>query len=223
MTDVVTTPPIAVLKARGVPVKLHVLERNAEGRWVRTFGEAGDPVLEDRYVQMTNAVLADIESPLNGWGSADAWRDALQATPRDAMQRTLALCLDWWAVTIGMEEPDSRRAGVAMLDAESDAYASAVGAAYMLANGVVPERVGEVMAAGIKSAAELRNRIMGRLADTAEAMTREAMEASKRALDELDQLDAIPTSPNDPPTTPSEPGSPSGTDTTPEPSTSSGP
>lgn len=222
--EVIGATPAAVLRNRGVPIRLHRLERDpATERWRRVHAESGEPEFEDHHVQMTNAVLSDVVDPINGWGSLDAWQKALRADPHDTLQHTLALCLDWWKVLPdGAEEPDARRAGVAMVDAELESYSAAIGAAFMLANGVRPERVGEVLAAGIASAAELRGKMMDRLADTAERMAKANNDRIRRALDEADAAETTQTSPGEEGSTPSTTGSGSGSEPEPGPSTSSG-
>lgn len=222
--DVVGPTPAAVLRNRGVPIRLHRLERDAVSeRWRRVYTEAGEPEFDEHWVQMTNAVLADLVDPVNGWGSLDSWQKALRADPHEALQHTLALCLDWWkAMPDGVEEPDSRRAGVAMVDAELESYSAAIGAAFMLANGVRPERVGEVLAAGIASAAELRGKMMDRLADTAERMAKESTDRIRRALDEPADAGTTRTSPGGEASTPLTTGSGTGSEPEQGPSTSSG-
>lgn len=219
--NVLGSPPPAVLKSRGVPIKVHVLAKNDEDRWVRSM-DGDEPVIDTVYVQMTNAVLTDLTDPLVGYGSLDLWQHALSNDTYRALQNTLAMCLDWWIVLPGgQESPDGRRAGRAMIDGEVDSYSSAIGAAFMLANGVRPERVGEVMAAGITSAAGIREQMMDKLADAAMEAAQESTDRLKAALD-ADADETTPTSPSSPTDTPSSSGSPHGSEQVATPASSGG-
>lgn len=170
-----------VLKNRGVPVRVHVLEQDAAGRWARSYEADGQtPVTEQVWIQLTNDVLASIEEH---WGSLDEWQKASQTKPFLSIGATLAICFDWWKdSTSGEELPDGRRGGRAMLDGSLEVYTSAVGAAFMLANGIAPDRVGKALTDGLaatqKARARLVDETMTKLDEaTAEAETLEAHES----------------------------------------------
>lgn len=157
----------AVLKNRGVPLRFHVLAVGEDGNPASPYARKMDgdaetalPVFEERFVQFTSAVLVDMENPDVGWKDLDAWEDALSRQPTVTLVRTLALVLGLTvpgrATAGGEPVPDLRRVGVMMLDGEIDEYATAIGAAFMLAQGISPERAGEALRAGVKNAAEVR-------------------------------------------------------------------
>lgn len=216
-------PNAQVLKNRGVPVILHVLAGDDEPGgparpYKRTFtsdDESAEPILCTRWVQFTNSVIADIEDTEMGWGDQDGWQDALSKQPFLTLCKTLAISFEWWVPeqvnATGGPVPDQRRAGKAMLDGQIDTYATALGGAYSLSQGVTPEQAGEIMRAGIKSAAELRPLI----ASEVEKMIAEEEAAIQRARGAL----ATPTSPDE--STPSDSNSDSGSVPA-VPSTSSG-
>lgn len=219
----VRVPPVAVLKNRGVPITLHTFAEAVEGdrTYVRAFdgeGEDAEPVLEHRFLQFTNAVLADLESDDVGFGSMDAWQDALGVRPFVTLTRTLAIALEWWVpgalTATGSPVPDLRRAGKAMLDGKTDDYSTIVGVAFALANGVAPERAVDLLKAGVKNAAELRP-LIDREIDKLLADEERAIQRARDAL-----ADDTPTSPSDP-ATPGSSGSPDGSGQA-EVSTSSG-
>ena len=72
------TPTAAVLRNRGVPVQVHVVEAESATRFVRTFDEAGEPVFETRSVALTAWTLARIEER---WGDLDGWQKATEGKP----------------------------------------------------------------------------------------------------------------------------------------------
>lgn len=130
-----------ILKNRGIPAKFHTLDQNpATKRWVRKEDEAREMVFETGYLQMTNSVLADIEDPFIGWGSLDAWQQALQDKPFMTLTATVALLRDW---RMDDDRPDRRRAGAAMIDGGVTDYSVAVGTAFMIANGAPEDQVGK--------------------------------------------------------------------------------
>lgn len=156
-------PGPAVLRNRGVPVLVHVLARDAEHRlavpYQRTFDEADEPILETRWIQFTNAVLADIEAR---WGDTDSWQGALSDNPYRTLAETLAIAFGEWHTDEagGPPTPDVRLVGTMMRDGiDSTAYSTAILGAYLLSQGVEPERVGESLRREYAKAAETAHRI----------------------------------------------------------------
>lgn len=206
-------PTPQVLKHRGVPITVHALGETAEGRatYERRFdgeGENASPVYEERWLQFTNSVLVDMENPAIGWADLEGWEDDLQKRPTVALVRTLALALEVWVpgkhTETGDPVPDLRRTGKMLLDGQTDEYATAVGAAFMLSQGISPERAGEALRAGVKNAAEVRPLIDAEVQKML-AKEQETMEEAFRALNVAADT---PTSPSEPPPgTPGTPGS----------------
>jgi hypothetical protein len=137
MSGIVTVPDLAVLRNRGIPVKVHVLDDDGN----RTFDSSGEAITAEAFVRFTNNVLADLTEP-DQYGSLDGWEAAIEDNPALAIPNTLAVC---WDVT-------RRRAGDLMLDNVLDDYATAVGGAFAMANGVPPDSVVKVLVAGIAAA-----------------------------------------------------------------------
>lgn len=159
--------PASVLKNKGIPVPVHALETGPDGNpalpYRRLVTQAGDPVEVEMWVRLTNLGLADLEEK---WGGLQQWQEALASKPFSTLLDTLAIV---W------EEP-RRAAGLRMIDGGTDDYSTAIGAAFMLANGVPPERVGEVIARGVRASAAERARLLDEglreiLADDGEALT----------------------------------------------------
>ena len=154
-------PTTAVLKNRGIPVKLHRLVTDEYGQVVRPTQRLYDaedvPVIEEVWLQLTAAVIADIEET---WGDLDGWQKALSTQAYKALTTTVALAFEWFTTgPDGLPVADSRRAGKAMIDGEIAGYSTAIGCAFMLAQGFPPEKVGEALRAGVvevkKAMAEL--------------------------------------------------------------------
>lgn len=195
MSAVVGTPTPQILQNRGVPVKFYSIEQAEGGRWVRKYDDLGEAITEVKYLQMTNAVLSDIEDEVVGWGGMEGWQNALQSQPFRTLGKSMALLLGYWlpANGDGVSLPDIRRAGQAMIDGETSAYQVALLASFMLANGAPGDRVGKQLAEQLSAAGK-----------QAEKMWAEAFEESK----EPGGVNATPTLPNA--DTPSLPGSETG-------------
>lgn len=224
----VRVPGPQVLRNRGIPVKVHRLVLDGAGDPVRPYqrefdgtGENAELLTDEVWVQLTNAVLADFEDDEIGWGSLDNWQAALVETPYKALVRTFALALGYHVPGMstpgGSPVPDLRRAGTLMLDGLTDDYATVIGAAFALANGVSPERVGELLRAGVRNAAELRPLIDAEVQKMLE--DEEASMAEARRLRDAVYGDGTPT--NQTSGTPSPNGSELGSEPA-VPSTSSG-
>lgn len=137
MSGIVTVPDLAVLRNRGIPVKVHVLDDDGN----RTFDSTGEAITTEAFVRFTNNVLADLTEK-DQYGSLDGWEAAIEDNAPLAIPNTLAVC---WDVT-------RRRAGDLMLDNVLDDYATAIGGAFAMANGVPPDSVVKVLVAGLAAA-----------------------------------------------------------------------
>lgn len=151
MSPVARTVDATILRNRGIPIQLHALTEREGGGYDRAFAD-GEAQFDEVYLSFNNSVLADIEG---FFGDLDGWQDALDTQPRRALTQTMAFALEH--ITIGPDGksiPDTHRTGKAMIDGESAAYSTAIGAAYMIAEGIPPEKAGEVLAAGLKGIEE---------------------------------------------------------------------
>lgn len=211
-------PPPHVLKNRGVPVRVHALVVDDAGApmvpYARRFegdGEDSAPVFEERFIQFHNAALVDMENVHVGWADLDAWEDALAKSPTSALVRTFAIVFGAWvpglAGPTGDPVPDLRRTGLMLIDGDADTYATAVGAAFMLAQGVSPTSAGEVLRAGVKNAKDVRPLIDAEVQKMLRA-EQEQIEAALRAAG-AESLDT-PTSPSEKPDSLGVPGTTGG-------------
>lgn len=176
------TPTAAVLRNRGVPVQVHVVEAETALRFHRKVDDdTGEPVFETRYVALTAWTLARIEEK---WGDLDGWQKAAEAQPYLTAIESLALVWDLPAPAVG----------TMLLDGDLEDYNTALAAAFMLANGADGDAVVRVLTASVK---------VGKVAKAAVAD-----EAAKiatdldKAMEDLDQAIA-----DTPGTSGSEPGS----------------
>jgi hypothetical protein len=223
--------PPAVLKHRGVPVRFHALVLGEDGAPVRPVarrfdgdGDSAEPVFEERWLQFTSSVLVDFENPSIGWADLDAWEDALGKSPVPSIVRTIALALELWVPGMstpdGYPVPDLRRAGTMILDGELDDYAAAIGCAFMLSQGIAPERAGEAMRVQVKAARDLRPLVDTELQRMLAAEV-EAQDEAFRLLNEAAANRDTPTNP-DGTTSPGTPGTPSGVEGVGTPASSGG-
>ena len=118
-----------VLRNRGIPVVLAVLDTNGEQSGTETI-----------YVRFTMNTLADIEER---WGSTLNWQVAVAEKPVTTTRATLALALGYIG-TAGEFELGRR-----MLTAQNSAYGAAIGGAWALANGVDPFALAESLNAAL--------------------------------------------------------------------------
>lgn len=183
MTGVLNPEATAqVLRNAGIPVKTYVLARAADGTLERPYRRAadevtGEPLLEWRYVRISNAVLAAVETPEpTGWGSVGGWETALADTPFRAIAQTLAICWGLFVNDSGLAAPDVAQAAAALVDGEIEGYSLAVANAFLMSQGVDPQRVGEHLAAEIRSLRTQREAIE-------EAVRKETLETEKRRAD----------------------------------------
>lgn len=198
--------PPAVLKHRGVPLRFHALVTGEDGNPVvpharRFDGEDEDatPVYEERWLLLTSSVLVDLENPTIGWADLDAWEDALGTNVHTTIARTLALALEVWVpgehAPDGSPVPDLRRVGKMMVDGMIDDYAAAIGAAFMLSQGIAPERAGEALRVQVKAAKDLRPLVDTELQRMLAAEA-ESQEEAFRLLREAQDAQGTPTSPS---------------------------
>lgn len=178
---------------------VHVVEQDPDGlRWNRVYDGEGDtavPVKETVYVRFTNLSLADVESK---WGDFDGWQKALEDRPYNTLLDTFGFI---WEVP-------RAKAGKMMLDDDTDDYSTAVGAAFMMSQGISGDAVVRVIARGVSSAKDLRERLAVEGLKAVEEAEREEDEAL--AASRADDVPAIPTPPS--PSLPTSSGSRDGYD-----------
>lgn len=166
-------PSPAVLKNRGVPVPVHKLS-DGDGTLPpsRVYNDAEEPVFEDRYVKITNNALSDIEDLDYGFGGLEEWQAELNSRAYTTVRKTLAIV---WGY-----DPRNRlhllEVGQAMVDGQIDTYVTALGASYMIANGLDPTAAGELLEIGMDAASEKRQRALTAMSE----LIREAKEEEEK-------------------------------------------
>lgn len=182
MSAIQGTPSVQILKNRGVPVLVHAVEPDIDGvRWNRVYDANDAPVHETDFVRFTALSLSDIE---DRWGGNDGWEKALEEKPYTTLIDTFAI----------MWECSRQKAGKRLIDDAVDDYSTAVGAAFMQANGIEGDAVVRVIASGVKSARQLRERLSAEGAKVVQEMEKQEAEAeAQRAADDA-PANAIPTS-----------------------------
>lgn len=158
----------AVLKNRGVPMTVHVVVRDGDGNPTaeRALDDADQFVMEPapRYIRFDNNILSDVEDPELGWGSIDDWEEALSTAPFRTVRATLALC---WG--FNPQDREALRVVGAICPDATEEVGTLIGAAYMLANGMDPQLVGEAIRQSeiglAKTAAATRERLAAALVE----------------------------------------------------------
>ena len=189
-----------VLRNAGIPVKTYVLKRDEAGALVqpyeRTVEQAtGEAALEWRYIRISNAVLALVESPEpTGWGSLAGWEKELEEKPFLAIPKTLALCWGMHVSTVvGLLAPDTQQAAEVLVDGEIEGYSLAIGNAFLIAQGVDPQRVGEHLAAEIRTLATQREAIAGEVDKDTEKTEKQRVAFVAKQSQPSDSVAAEPT------------------------------
>lgn len=153
---------------------VHKVEADDDGvRYQRTYNGETDPVLETMFVRFTALSLSDIEEKYEGTigemrdddgkpvlddkgdpqmmdlDAMDAWQRDIEKNPNKAIVDTLAL----------MWDVPRRCAGMMMVDDCIDDYSTAVGAAFLMANGVEGDAVVRAIKQGVSSSNTLRTQL----------------------------------------------------------------
>jgi hypothetical protein len=171
MSDTVRVPGHAALRNRGVPVSVHRLATDEAGDLVRPYvrimdgdGEDAGFVYDEMWIKLTNASLADlIEDDGVGWSSAEEWEKALNTHPFRTIARSIAIITGMWVDGVSGPTdgpvPDVRRAALTLRDDDMDAYATALGAAYAMANGIETDAAGKLIRAGVRTGAKMKEAV----------------------------------------------------------------
>lgn len=130
-----------VLKNKGVPVPVAEVSTGTDGRPSRVFSE-DQLVTTERFVQFTNNTLIDLEEK---FGTLEDFQKAIEAKPRSAVRAALAIA---WEI-------DEKLAGHMMIEDKLDSYATGIGVALAVANGVDPTKAVEMLEVGISATREM--------------------------------------------------------------------
>lgn len=133
-----------VLRNRGIPVFVAAVTALPSGEnWSVVLDDEGQPVTEELLVRFDGNGIADIEE---AFGSLEAYEQALEGTVFSTVRKTLAIA---WNLPV-------REIGVRMLPGKIDEYATAIGVALALANGVDPTQAARLLALGVSAGHELQ-------------------------------------------------------------------
>lgn len=169
-------PSPVVLKNKGVPVdiaklkadKIHDEESGED--YVEYEVDAtkdGEPKTEKFWVRFDMNALAAVEEE---WGDLQTFQEAIGTRQNLTIRNLFAILFD-------PENPNRHLAGMRLIPEKMGDYATAVGVALSIANGVDPTRAAKVLEIGVKmtaDAAEQRNAAI----DEAVEMAAKASEAS---------------------------------------------
>lgn len=163
-----TANPV-VLKNKGIPVKAYVIEQDPRtGAWNRK--ETGDEdhpwAIADFWVRMDNNVLADLEDE---FGSLDGFEEAMQK--RTSVGIRAAFCS---ILGFELNREGKVAAGLKIIEGEQANYATALGAAMSLANGVDPMQAAEMLEVGFAA-------VKKAMKDRTESIAKDIANAKKNA------------------------------------------
>lgn len=159
-------PSAIVLRNKGVPINLYVLDEEGmpiedkakgfkkEKVYIR-FASSVCAGIEEAYARRSFMVDIDVPDEFGNYTGRktqtervfeglDAWEQSLQRLPFQTMQHTLAIALD-----TELDELAKR-----LIPEDQAKYSAAIGAAWMMAQGLDPESAGKLLAASLKAAKE---------------------------------------------------------------------
>lgn len=149
--------PVVALRGKGVPVLL--AQVNDKGEWI--LDAQGEPLVEQLWLRLSNNVIAELEVRYDGFKAEvavtgedgtvrreertfrgiEAFQQAVEIMPNQVTRTVLSLSLGLPEDVVGNR-----------ILPNAAMYHGAVGAAWMLANGVDPETAGKVLLAAKASA-----------------------------------------------------------------------
>lgn len=124
-----------VLKNKGVPVEMAVVEKQADGTYKRKFNEEGDFERTKAFVRFTHNTIADIEDK---YSTLELWQSAMDIRPTSTIRDTLAIAL--------MKDP--YEVGEAMIEGQMFQYSNAIGTSWGIANGMDPTAASRILRQG---------------------------------------------------------------------------
>lgn len=136
----VTKISAAVLRNKGVPIKLHVIE-DGDRKYVN-----GKPVFEETHFRLTNWHIAEIEEQIGG---REEFTAKLEESNRKVVVDMLAIALD----------RSPREVGLAMIDGDFPMYEAAIAAGLAINQGIPLNSVGNFLAVGKAAVDELKSQM----------------------------------------------------------------
>lgn len=135
-----------VLKNKGIPVEIAVLEKAEDGTFRRRFNEEGECEKETVHIRFTHNVIADLEER---YGDLETWQRMQEVKPSSTARDTMALCL----------RKDKHYVGEAMLEGSLMDYQNAIAMAWSVCNGVDPTTASKLLRQAAKLAEEQKNAV----------------------------------------------------------------
>ena len=135
-----------VLKNKGIPTQLAVVERTEDGYYKRKFNEEGDCEKETVYIRFNHNVIADLE---DRYGDLENWQRMQETKASSTARDTMALCL----------RREKESVGEAMLEGFLMDYQNAIAMAWSICNGVDPTTASKLLRQATKLAEEQKNAV----------------------------------------------------------------
>jgi hypothetical protein len=139
-----------VLKNKGVPVKIAIVEKSENGTWKRRFNEEGEYDTETVYVRFNHNTIADIEER---FGDLEEWQNMNEKRAASTVRETLSLCL----------RTEKEKIGEAMIEGALMDYQNAIAMAWSICNGVDPTTASRLLRQAENLAEEQRKAINAEL------------------------------------------------------------
>lgn len=141
-----------VLKNKGIPVKAYVIEQDpSTGAWFRQDkGTEEEPefTVADFWIRFDNNAIADLEDE---FGSLDGFEKAMEERPNIGIRAAFAAILGF---DLNGRE-GKRAAGLKVIEGEQGNYATALGVALGIANGVDPTDAARMLESGLVAVKEM--------------------------------------------------------------------
>lgn len=135
-----------VLKNKGIPIEVAVVEKTDNGTYKRKFNEEGECEKETVYIRFTHNVIAELEER---YGDLENWQRMQETRPSSSARDTMAMCL----------RRERESVGEAMLEGSLMDYQNAIAMAWSICNGVDPTTASKLLRQAAKLAEEQRNAV----------------------------------------------------------------
>jgi hypothetical protein len=139
-----------VLKNKGVPVKIAIVEKSENGTWKRRFNEEGEYDTETVHIRFNHNTIADIEER---FGDLEEWQNMNEKRAASTVRETLSLCL----------RVEKEKIGEAMIEGALMDYQNAIAMAWSICNGVDPTTASRLLRQAEHLASEQRKAINAEL------------------------------------------------------------
>lgn len=139
-----------VLKNKGVPVKIAIVEKSENGTWKRRFNEEGEYDTEIVHIRFNHNTIADIEER---FGDLEEWQNMNEKRAASTVRETLSLCL----------RAEKEKIGEAMIEGALMDYQNAIAMAWSICNGVDPITASRLLRQAENLAEEQRKAINAEL------------------------------------------------------------